>query len=154
MSGSALDPLDRLPIHAGKIGFGEGREGGNQAPGCRGYPQALQQQVVEAESQIKSRIAEPRALRINEDRAVRTDQYVLRADIAMDKGQFRAGGNLGKPMEGRGAIGMRASGSQQVWFEPNCVKDRVGSKFSFDLGAPREPAVNACQAAADLSGIG
>ena len=57
-------------------------------PARRGRrPQALQQQVVEAEGEVEGRVAVPGAFGVEEHRPVRPDQDVLRADVAMHQGR-------------------------------------------------------------------
>ena len=68
-----------------EIGLRRAPRSGEEAGRRRRRPQALQQQVVEAEGEVERRVALPGAFGVEEHRAVGADQDVLRADVAVDQ---------------------------------------------------------------------
>ncbi len=100
-----------------------------------GRPQALQQQVVEAEGEVERRIAVPGALGVEEHWAVRPDQDVLRADVAMHQRQLGGGGAPRQPAQRRRQWRMGAAGRDQIGLQPDVVEDGIGRET-----LPRPPA--------------
>ena len=66
-----------------QVGVGAGRRSSEEGVGAGRRPQALQQQVVEAEGEVEGRIAPPGAFGVEKHRASGPDQDVLRADVAV-----------------------------------------------------------------------
>src|ERR1700731_267172 len=81
MGRPAIDHLARLPIDSAEVSFGQAIESQQEPASCRRHPEALEQQVVEAEGEVEGRIAEPRAFGIDENRALWPNQDVLWTDI-------------------------------------------------------------------------
>ena len=79
----SFDRVGRLPVNAAEVASAQRIERRMQLRVCRRNPHRLQQQVIEAEGQIERWIAEPGAFRVEEHRARRSDQDVLRADVAV-----------------------------------------------------------------------
>src|SRR5271157_1474750 len=96
----------------------ERRVSGEVSPLVGALARAFQQKMIEAEGEIKGRVAEPCAFGIKIDGSQRTDQNVLRTDVAVHE---RA---LGRecPMAKRAQLArkrwMRASGRAQVGIDP------------------------------------
>src|SRR5688572_8987232 len=67
-----------------RVGSNQGVKALQEGSGTRRHPQALEQQVVQAESDVEGGIAVPRALRVEEYRAIGPGEDVLRADVAVD----------------------------------------------------------------------
>src|SRR6516164_8825764 len=103
----AVNRLARLPIDTSKISFSETVECDQQPRNYLRHPQTFEKQVVETEGEVESGVAEPGAFRVDKDRANRTDQYVFRADIAMDERQFCVRRGFGELFKHRGTVGMR-----------------------------------------------
>jgi hypothetical protein len=85
--------------------------------------------MIEAEGEIESGIAEPSALGVYEDRAIRPDEDVLRTDIAVDDRQLGARGLLRQLFQSGRTIGMRSRRRQQVGLEAQGIKYRIGREF-------------------------
>ena len=92
----AIDILTWLPIDIVKVSLGQALKGRQEPTRCPRHPQAFEQQVIEAEGKIEGWIPEPGAFGIDEDRALRSDQNVLWADIAMNPRLLSWGGRLPK----------------------------------------------------------
>ena len=123
-----------FPGDAGDVGGGERIEAGEEA-GCGGRrPEALQQQVIEAEREIERGIAPPGALGIEEHRSVRAAQDVLRADIAVHQRTLVGLGGGDEVVKRRREVGMRAGGRDQIGLQADVVEDPVGGEVGRDRG--------------------
>src|ERR1700716_3418323 len=80
--GAGFERLDSLPGQFCLVSFEKRLEAQQKSVRRAGYPQALEQQMVEAESEIERRIAVPRAFGIEEHRTARAGQDVLGTDVA------------------------------------------------------------------------
>ena len=119
----------RLPADMRQVGGGQRVEAGQEPGARRRRPQAFQQQVVEAERQVEGRIAPPGAFRVQEHRAVRAGQDVLRADVAVHQGALvglRRGDQ--RVAAARARSGCARRGGDQVGLQPDVEEDRVGGK--------------------------
>ena len=80
---------------------------------------ALQQQVVEAESDVEGGIADPRAFRVKKDGALRAFQNVLRADVAVHQRPPGRKRLAGEHLVERGELRMLAPGRAQIGLDPD-----------------------------------
>src|SRR5205807_1219125 len=123
--GALFDRGSWLPGNAAQIGGVERDEALEEfGAGCRN-PGALQEHVVQAEREVERRIAVPRALGVEEHRAMRRDQDVLRADIAMHQAVFGCGGALLEALERAGEVRMSCGRGEEIRLKPYRVEDRV-----------------------------
>ena len=92
----------------------------------------LEKQMVEAEGEVEGRIAVPGAFRVEKDRPGGADQDVLRADIAMDKGDARGEPSPRRaPRAGR-EVRMALGGGVEIGVEPDRPEDVSGVEVSGD----------------------
>src|SRR6516162_3477756 len=150
----SIDILTGLPIDTVKVSFAEFLEGRQELARRRGYPQAFEQHVIEAEGEIEGGIPEPGAFRIDEDRALRSNQNVLWAEIAVNQGQLGARCRFSELLQSRGPVRMSLRGSQQVRLKADRMENRVGRKLRRRGRGSRKFAVNPHQASADFGGGG
>jgi hypothetical protein len=102
----------------------------------RRRPQALQQQVVQAEGQVEGRVAPAGAFGVQQHRARRADQDVLRAHVAVHQ-RVRVRLCLRhQGLQRAGQVGMTLCGGQQVGLEPDVEEDRFAVEQRCQLGRP------------------
>ena len=99
-------------------------------------PRALEQKVIEAEGGIEGRIAVPGAFGIDEHRPARTDQDVLRADVAVDEGTSGRCRDPDQRVETPLQIAMHFSGGHQIGLEPDGVEAFVRRECLRDVFFP------------------
>src|SRR5262249_43017016 len=115
-------------------------------------PRTFEQQVIEAERQVERRVAVPRALGVEEYRAVRTDKDVLRADVAVYQGELGVRGGLGEAAQRARAVRVTLRGREQVRLGGDGVEDVVVRKAPGDVAPPGGGGVHERDAAPDLGG--
>src|SRR5204863_4824525 len=89
---------------------------------------ALQQKMVQAERDVESRVAIPRALRVQEYRPLRTEQDVFRAHVTMHERETGMRGALAKRAQLGCEIRVPRRRRQQIWLEPDRMENRVGAE--------------------------
>src|ERR1700690_370960 len=95
--------------------------------------QTLQQQVIEAEGDIKSGIPVPGRFRIEDDRPFRSNENVLRTEIAMHQRDLCRQGLLREMVQGIGNGGTLPCGFEQVRLHPQGIERLARSEFRSDL---------------------
>src|SRR5271166_5103562 len=79
----------------------ERRVSGEVSPLVGALARAFQQKMIEAEGEIKGRVAEPCAFGVKIDGSQRTDQNVLRTDVAVHERALGREGTVTLPCEER-----------------------------------------------------
>ena len=106
--------------------------------------------MVQAESQIKGRIAVPRALGVEEYRTVARDENVFRTDVAMHQAVLGSGGALRQPLQRGCEIGMPGGRGDEVGLEADGVEDGIGGEGRRDVGFAGGCGVDRGKAGANL----
>ena len=106
--------------------------------------------MIGAERQVERGIADARTLGIQEHRAVRPDEDVLRADVTVDHHQPGRCGPLAQTEQRPAQVGMPGGGRLEVGLEADGVEDVVAGKASCDLDAAGGRRVDRREPAADL----
>src|SRR5690606_23792073 len=105
-----------------QIGARERPEAFEEARRRRWHPDALQEQMVQAESEVERRVAVPRALRVEAHRAARADEDVLRAHVAVHQAVTVTGCPVGNFEEAILQVQMPRSSGDEVRLEAQGVK--------------------------------
>ena len=124
--GPLVQRRGRLPVDTREIRAGHRVERREQLVRHMWNPQRLQQQVVEAKSQIEGGVAEPRALGVEKHRTARAEQNIFGADVPMHDRELRPSGALRQRLENRCQIRMRPRRRQQVRFDAQVMERDVG----------------------------
>src|SRR5882724_9573870 len=83
MGTASFDRPGRLPSDALHIGSRQSIEAGQIARFPRRMPGALEQQVVQAEGEVESRVSVPGAFSVEKQWTARTAQQILGTDVAV-----------------------------------------------------------------------
>src|SRR5437764_4602681 len=97
--------------------------------------------MIEAERQVERGIAKPRALGVDEHRTSGAEKNVLRADIAMDDGEFRLRGRVRNMVETAGQVGMGACRGEQIRLDAERVERGVRGELARGRFRPRKSAM-------------
>ena len=100
--------------------------------------------MIKAEGDVEGRVAEPGAFGVEEDRPVRPDQDVLRADVAVDqrpfgrqrgrRDRFNPGGQRRMRTGGRAQIGLDADRLESPVMGEGCPRPGLGRAPRMDEG--------------------
>ena len=110
----------------------------------------LQQEVVQAECHVERRIAEPRALRIDEHRPVRSDENVLRADVAVHEHAPRRGRASDQREEHVGELRMDARALDEIGLQPDRVEVVVGGEAMSEVRTVGRCGMDSAEHVADV----
>ena len=141
---ACLDGRGVFPCDPCQVSRRHGPETGHETGLGAGDPQAFEQQVIEAEGQVEGRVAPPGALGVQENRAIRSLQDVLWADVAMHqcplvrKRRRRPGG----PTRRRGRDAPVRWRSDRA---PAGCSNRVGRQIPPQRTGRRRCAMDACE---------
>src|ERR1700680_3867127 len=116
-------------------------------------PRAFEEQVIQHEREIERWIAEPRTLGIHDHRAGGSAQDVFRAEVAVNQSAFGVPCGLDQFSEAGRELRVCPSCRDQIWLEPDVVKDVVGREARRDIAAVGGCRVNAAQYVADPGGL-
>ena len=99
-----------------------------QAGADRGQVDGFQHEVIEAEGGVESGVAEPGAFGIEQHRlaGVNVDEDVLGADIAMNQGKFRPGGDRQHGEDAVADVRMSFGRMPKIGVEPQRIEKPVG----------------------------
>ena len=97
--GARLAARRRLPRDVRQIRGRQRSEGVDIARAPLRLPRAFEQQVIQHEREIERRVAVPRALGVEDHRARRADQQILRAEVAVDQHALRGSRGLDERIE-------------------------------------------------------
>src|SRR5688500_20266886 len=84
--------------------------------------------MVQTESEVEGRIAEPGDLGVKEHGSRGADEDILRADVAMDEDIFCLRGRVGQSFKARCKIGIPTRRFPEIRVEPQCLEMRVGGE--------------------------
>ena len=140
-------PRDPVVVSEDQLGGG-----GEELVAVVRVPCRLQQQVVDAEREIERRIAGAGALGVEQHRAVRADEDVLRADVAVDHGDVARRQRRGHVEQLRRDARVLGGGDAQVRPEPQLFEQRSRRGEAAAMGDER--GVQLGEAPASLGGDG
>ena len=144
--GARLQLGPRLPVDAGKVGRCQRIESVKEGWCGRPVPQAFQQEVVEAEGEVESRIAVPGAFGVEEDRAVGARQECSSARRRREPAPSWSPASRAKAPSGdRADRRVPGRGRLEVGLEADRVEDVVGRRSAAAMAG--SPAVAAWIAA-------
>ena len=146
-----LQALARLPVRPVQVGARQPVETGEEAGRRRRRPQALQQQVVQAEGDVERGVAVPGALGVEKHRAAGPDEDVLGAHVAVHQGEPRLRRRRGEAGEARAQVGVPLGGGEQVGLEADGVEDAGGVEAVAQVPAAGGCAVNRREPGAHLA---
>ena len=106
--------------------------------------------MVEAEGQVERGVAVPGAFGVQKDRAIRSREDILRADVSVYESYARCEGSGGKVEQRSGRLRMASGGGFKVGFETDGVEDRPGGETCGNRGVARGFGVDRNQTPADL----
>ena len=109
----------------------------------------LEEQVIQHKREIERGIAEPRAFRVDDDRAGRPAQDILRAEVAVNQRALGAARRLDQLSQPGGQPRVCPSRCDEIGLEPDVVEDVVGREACGDIAAIGGCGVNAAQRFAD-----
>ncbi len=110
--------------------------------------------MIEAEGEVEGRIAPPGGLGVEKDWAIRADEDVLGANVAVDERQAGGGGPLDQGRQFSGHRRLTPARRQEVGVEPQRTEDVVGGEFLGDIAAASGGGVDPAQTVADRRGHG
>jgi hypothetical protein len=113
----------------------------------------LEQQVVQHEGKVERGIAVPGAFGVDQHRAARAEQHVLRADVPVHERQPGPGGARDHFLEVAREAGMAPCGSHQVRLDAQCPEIVIGGEPAGELPVARAPGVQPADEIADGSGL-
>ncbi len=150
--GALFDGARGFPGHRAQIGGGQGIEALQEALAGARDPDAFEEHVVEAEGEIEGRVAVPRALGVEEHRALRADEDVLRAHIPVHQCKSCSCRSCDQIFQYRRKSGMNLRSSQEIGLEADGMEILVGVEFRGAVLVAGSRRMDARKAAADLRG--
>src|SRR4051812_49879202 len=101
--------------------------------------------MVDDEREVERRIAEPRAFRVDDDRSMRADQDVLRAEVAVHEHAFGGCRGRHERIETGCVRRIELAGRDEVWIEPYRMEHGIGGEAPGDAGVVRRGGVDAAE---------
>src|SRR6185436_14569771 len=146
--------FDILEWHAAEIGGRQRVEAVQERGARRRRPQTFQKQMVQAEGEVKRRVAVPSAFRIEKYRSVICDEDVLRADVAVHQTHLGISRAIDEGLKYLLKIAMRDPRRHEVRLEADRMEDGIGRETLGDLGAPGGRRMDRGERGADLRSEG
>ena len=108
--------------------------------------------MVQHEREIERRVTVPGAFRVENDRAIRSDQQILGAEIAVHERTFARGRSGGNGEQAIVQIRIHVRRLDQIGIEADRMEQRVGREARGDVGASSGRGVQPAEHVADASG--